>query len=147
MEGRYAKRLQTPCKKDAIPCKVTGSSSKLLQIRCKWHKERNPKRNPKPYRKILKLFFTHGFWYRLMLPIVRKQCLEYVVFLVYSLSMYCCCECRQLLIFVSNGTWHTHQTWWLNQDEFNHQQSCFFLYRSLAIFGNVFVVNIVDLIV
>ena len=30
-----------------IPCKMTDSSSKLLQIRGKWYQERKPKKNPR----------------------------------------------------------------------------------------------------
>jgi hypothetical protein len=39
MEGEHAKMQQ-------IRCKMTGSSSKLLQIQGKWHPERNLKKIP-----------------------------------------------------------------------------------------------------
>ena len=37
------------CQTIWIPCKMTGSSSKLLQIQSNWHQERNQKKN-KPYQ-------------------------------------------------------------------------------------------------
>jgi hypothetical protein len=40
-----------------IPCKMTDSSSKLLQAQGKWYQERKPNKNPKPEPKeIQKLF-------------------------------------------------------------------------------------------
>ena len=41
MRSDHAKMLQ-------IPCKMTDSSSKLLQIQGKWYQERKPNKNPKP---------------------------------------------------------------------------------------------------
>ena len=51
MEGEHAQMWQ-------IPCKMTNSSSKPLQTLGKWYQPRNPKKNPKPAQKILKLFHT-----------------------------------------------------------------------------------------
>ena len=42
-----------------IPCKMTGSSSKLLQIQGKWYQERMQKK--KLRQKKQKLFYTHLF--------------------------------------------------------------------------------------
>jgi hypothetical protein len=44
MQSDHAKMQQ-------IPCKTTGSSSKLLQIQGKWYRERKPNKNPKPEAK------------------------------------------------------------------------------------------------
>ena len=44
MQSDHAKMQQ-------IPCKMTGSSSKLLQIQGKWYRERKPKKDPKPEAK------------------------------------------------------------------------------------------------
>jgi hypothetical protein len=52
MQSDHAKMWQ-------IPCKMTGSCSKRLQIQGKWYRERKPKKNPKPEaKKIQKLFYT-----------------------------------------------------------------------------------------
>ena len=59
-----AKTMQNaewPCQNVAIPCKMTGSSSKLLQIQGKWYRERKPKKNPTPEAKKNRKTILHPY--------------------------------------------------------------------------------------
>ena len=49
--SKYHAKCKVTVPKCSKYCKMTGSSSKLLQIQGKWYRERKPTKNPKPEAK------------------------------------------------------------------------------------------------
>ena len=74
-----------PCQNVANTRKITGSSSKLLQIQGKWYRERTPKKDPKSEAKKKPKTILHRseLWYKFW-PIVYTLCFLHAFTLIES---------------------------------------------------------------